>query len=381
MPNINASVQWGEATCNDPNVGYSQTYRNQQTVNGITYYDCSSFVWYALLAGGFDCVTANGGATWPFVTQTMGTVLTNLGFQKIDRTGELKPGDICLNPQSHTEMVYEGGIGQARTMGAHSSNYTLPNQVSINSHYTSGTYWEEIWRYGSGGDEQVLYGVDISEHNGDINWPVAKDHVEFVIIRSGYGANHVDAKFQRNIDACVQYSIPFGIYWFSYATSVQDAVDEANYCCNLLTNYSLSYPVFYDWEYDSDDYYTQHVGQPATNNIRESFARAFMNTVLGNGYRAGLYSNKDYIGDDAIGYGGKGFHFILTESQYELWYAEWQVSQPYYTCQIWQYGQGQIPGFPTDVDLNKTTGISPHPPEPSDNDRFKWWIYLRFLPY
>ena len=39
MPDINKSYSWAINTCNAPNVGYSQSYRNQQTVGGITYYD------------------------------------------------------------------------------------------------------------------------------------------------------------------------------------------------------------------------------------------------------------------------------------------------------------------------------------------------------
>ena len=54
MPDINKAYSWAIETCNAPNVGYSNDYRNQQTVGGITYYDCSSFINYALLAGGFE---------------------------------------------------------------------------------------------------------------------------------------------------------------------------------------------------------------------------------------------------------------------------------------------------------------------------------------
>ena len=56
MPDIQKAYNWAIGTCNAPNVGYSQAYRNQRTVNGITYYDCSSFIWYALMAGDFQVV-------------------------------------------------------------------------------------------------------------------------------------------------------------------------------------------------------------------------------------------------------------------------------------------------------------------------------------
>lgn len=159
MPDINAAYQWAISTCNAANIGYSQDYRDQQTVGGITYYDCSSFIWYALIAGGFDCVAANGGSSWPFVTWTMGAVLQTLGFVEVSRTGTILPGDIGVrdvyDPNTgthtgHTEMYYQGGNGTGVTMGAHTSNRPLADQVSINGFSTSGTSWQHIYRYGNG---------------------------------------------------------------------------------------------------------------------------------------------------------------------------------------------------------------------------------------
>lgn len=165
MPDINAAYNWAVRTCDLPNVGYSWTYRNQQTVNNITYYDCSSFIWYALIAGGFDCVAANGGSTWPFVTWTMEAVLQRLGFVEVSRTGEIRPGDIGFydyyNPDTHehnghTEMYYQGGNGTGVSMGAHTSSVSLPNQVSINTYPSAGTRWQHIYRYGGGASGQSV---------------------------------------------------------------------------------------------------------------------------------------------------------------------------------------------------------------------------------
>lgn len=157
MPDINASYNWAVNTCNAPDVGYSWTYRDQQTVGRITYYDCSSFIWYALLAGGFDCVAANGGNSYPFVTWTMESVLQRLGFVSVPLTGEILPGDIgfydyVVNGQhdGHTEMYYQGGQGTGISMGAHTSSVPLANQVSINSYQSPGTRWQKIYRYGGG---------------------------------------------------------------------------------------------------------------------------------------------------------------------------------------------------------------------------------------
>lgn len=156
MPNINQAYQWAINTCNRSDVGYSQDYRNQQTHNGVTYYDCSSFIWYALKAGGFDVETAyrtatgesyDGNAIWTAVERDW---LTALGFQQVDINGTWMAGDVLWR-SGHTEMVYSGGTGSGVTMGAHSSHRPLADQVSINSFTSSASDWTSLWRYGSGG--------------------------------------------------------------------------------------------------------------------------------------------------------------------------------------------------------------------------------------
>lgn len=143
MPNISLSYQWAVDKCNAPNIGYSQTYREQQTVNGITYYDCSSFIWYALQAGGFTLTPP------PFTTDTMIPILQSLGFSSVPISGQWVAGDI-LWKQGHTEMVYSGGVGQGVTMGAHSANVPLDDQVSVNTYTSYASGWEYLFRYSGG---------------------------------------------------------------------------------------------------------------------------------------------------------------------------------------------------------------------------------------
>lgn len=144
--NINKGFQWAVNTCNASNVGYSQNYRYQQTVNGITYYDCSSFVWYSLLASGFE-LTGNA-----FTTHYMGSVLEKLGFKRYDSSNiEWLPYDI-LWKSGHTEICYKtGGKGKGVTMGAHTNDVPLAEQVSINSGESTSSYFPVLYRYGSGG--------------------------------------------------------------------------------------------------------------------------------------------------------------------------------------------------------------------------------------
>lgn len=156
MSSIALAISWAIKTCNAANIGYSQAYRNQQTVGGITYYDCSSFIWYALKAGGFPVEKAYKTATGAaysgnaITTHNMDKWLKAMGFTRYDpATTAWQQGDVMLvhnDSHQHTEMCYNGP-GHI-CMGAHSSSYPLADQVSISSYSSLGT-WAYGYRYKS----------------------------------------------------------------------------------------------------------------------------------------------------------------------------------------------------------------------------------------
>lgn len=121
----------------DPSEG--PTRYGGRDASGNVYYDCSSFVAAACAAAGYTDTNP-----W-FTTWTMGEYLLNWGFQWHDpSTTEWQPGDILVintAEHQHTEVVYEG----RRTMGAHTSDAALADQVSIAS-YDSGYAWEDLYR-------------------------------------------------------------------------------------------------------------------------------------------------------------------------------------------------------------------------------------------
>lgn len=143
------AYNWCITKCNDDTNLYSQDYREEQTVSGYTYYDCSSFIWYALKHAGFDVVSAHGGETWAMTTSDAPTVLTNLGFTQQPLSGTWKSSDIVWR-NGHMEMVYSGGTGCGRTMGAHSSSYSIPDQISINTVLSSASSYSALFRLGDG---------------------------------------------------------------------------------------------------------------------------------------------------------------------------------------------------------------------------------------
>lgn len=187
-------------------------------------------------------------------------------------------------------------------------------------------------------------GMDISTFQGNISWDKVTG-IDFVIIRAGYGSNNIDNKAVQNIKGCISRKIPFGLYWFSYALSVNDAAREADYVCDIADKYKLTFPIIaYDWEYDSDDYAVK-CGVSMTNDKRYQFASAFLKRVKQRGYTPIIYVNYDYL--------NKGFGNLINE--YDVWFAyPGGSSKPDVKgLTIWQYSwKGNVPGISADVDMN-----------------------------
>ena len=154
MPSVTKFYNWCVQTCNDPYVGYSMDYRNAQVVNGITYYDCSSFVYYGLKAGGWTQLPS-----YPFTTYDMVHYLLAGGWYEVDPRGTILAGDIGWNIE-HTEVAWSNGEnGKAVFMGAHDNCYPLEDQVSIGvaGDPSIPRSFDRIFRY----DSDSVYHMDL----------------------------------------------------------------------------------------------------------------------------------------------------------------------------------------------------------------------------
>lgn len=189
----------------------------------------------------------------------------------------------------------------------------------------------------------MLKGIDVSEHQGRINWEQVKDHVDFVMLRAGYGRNNIDKQFIRNIEECNRLGIPVGIYWFSYAWNEEMAKNEARYVLEAIKGYRVDYPISYDLEYDTLNYASKN-GVTIGKRLATDMVKAFCDEINRNGYRAMNYTNQDFLLNK----------FYMNElTNYPLWYA-WYNSKLNRDCSIWQYSEnGQVPGIDgASVDMN-----------------------------
>ena len=80
-----------------------------------------------------------------------------------------------------------------------------------------------------------MKGIDVSYHNGDIDWQAVKNAgMDFAICRTGYGRSGIDETFQQNVECAHRAGLIVGAYHFSYALTQSDAVNEALFCKNII---------------------------------------------------------------------------------------------------------------------------------------------------
>lgn len=185
-------------------------------------------------------------------------------------------------------------------------------------------------------------GIDVSVHQGNINWTKVKGNVSFVILRAGYGdaisyPNQVDSTFEKNYKGCKDNGIPCGVYWYSYAQSVEAAKQEAKACLKVIKGKKFEYPIYFDLEEQSQF----NKGR----NFCDSIVKDFCTEIENAGYYAGLYMSRsplqNYISTDVA-------------KRYTLWIAEYNSKCNYNgKHDMWQYkSTGKISGISGNVDMN-----------------------------
>ena len=106
----------------------------------------------------------------------------------------------------------------------------------------------------NGTDYDVLRGIDVSEHQLDIDWnKVAQSGVDYAYIRVGRrgyteGGLFEDPYFAANMAGAQAAGLKVGVYMFSQAVTVQEAIEEANFVIERIAKYNVELPVVFDWE-------------------------------------------------------------------------------------------------------------------------------------
>ena len=185
-------------------------------------------------------------------------------------------------------------------------------------------------------------GIDVSHYDGNINWRIVKEHIDFAILRLGWIGNthhELDTKFEIYYNECKREGIPIGIYVYNYCNTPETAKIGANWAVNHLKGKHIDLPVYIDME----DISIEHLGRKTLTDICISFNNVIQNA----GYWAGVYANlnwyRNYLNKDII------------KERYTTWIADYGVPQDRFEGQydMLQYSEtGRVPGISSNVDMN-----------------------------
>lgn len=194
-------------------------------------------------------------------------------------------------------------------------------------------------------------GIDVSHWQKLIDWEqVAASGVDFAMIRLGYrgyeqGSLNVDTYATANLDGAIAAGLDVGVYFFSQATTPEEAEEEAYFVMELLEPYRehITMPVVFDWEHVSDsDARTANLRDP---DILTDCTLAFLQTVEAGGYRPMVYFNRT-----------QSWKYLNLEElkEYEFWLAAYTQRMEFpYKVHMWQYtDKGTVPGVKGNCDIN-----------------------------
>lgn len=158
-----------------------------------------------------------------------------------------------------------------------------------------------------------VYGLDISKHNGTLDFnAIKKAGNSFVIIRAGYGKeiSQKDPKFEEYYKKAKAAGLDVGVYWYSYALNANDAKKEAQVCLEAIKGKQFEYPVFIDME-DADGYKKEHGG--VSNSVLCDICEIFCETLEKKGYFAGVYASESWFNNQLKN----------MSKAYDRWVANW----------------------------------------------------------
>ena len=191
-------------------------------------------------------------------------------------------------------------------------------------------------------------GIDVAEFQGEIDWQQVKQAgFDFVFIRVGgrgwgeEGKLYSDTMAQKYYKDAKAAGLKVGAYFFSQATTPEEAKQEAAYALKETAHWELDLPIAYDWEYISEDARTANMDSRTLTDC----IIAFCETVKAGNRQPLLYTNPSQAG---VGV------YLEELEQYGTWIALYSEEMTYpYPFDFWQYTkEGSVPGINTVVDIN-----------------------------
>lgn len=177
---------------------------------------------------------------------------------------------------------------------------------------------------------EKIFGIDVSYHNGAINWSKVKNAgVKYAILRAGRTSLSSsktmakDTRFEEYYKNAKAIGMPVGAYYYSRCATVTEGKKEGEFIVSLLKGKKFEYPIFLDIE-------DPEVLKLTTKRQLTDAVKTMAKIVEDAGYYVAIYSGKYILRDDLI------------ESElikYDKWIAQYAKSCTYTGAHtMWQFG-------------------------------------------
>lgn len=194
--------------------------------------------------------------------------------------------------------------------------------------------------------------IDVSSHNGIIDWQKVKGNVDAAVIRLGYrgyrtGTLARDSRYKENREACEKFGIPFSLYFFPCSTTDEEAEEEADFIIRECIGMNFVLPVFLDSEVAD---IKSHSGRAdhLSRADRTRFLKTICDRLQEAGIPAGIYASISWLRNQ----------LDLSQLPFSIWVAQWGSKLTFDKkegkCVLWQYtSNGSVPGISGKVDLSR----------------------------
>lgn len=186
-----------------------------------------------------------------------------------------------------------------------------------------------------------IKGIDVSKHNGSIDWNKVKDDgIEFAIIRIGYGGSEPvkDERFEENYKNAKANGLKVGTYLYSYANSESDVEAEVNSILKWLDGKTFDLPFYLDVEDNKKQ------GKLSVNELT-NYVYNICERIEKAGYFTGIYASKNWLETKLD---------MNKLNRFTVWLAQWSSNPTYQgSYAMWQYtSDGCVNGISGRVDMN-----------------------------
>ena len=253
-------------------------------------------------------------------------------------------GDYDLNQAGSYDLVFEA---TDKNGNINTKKFTLVvedphnNQSNEKNHPNIYTEFEDVMKTYKTKNTKI--GIDISSFQGKVDFKKLKESgVEFVMIRVGGTRGidtdyFIDEQFENNIINANKYGIDAGVYFYSYANSIESAKKDAKWVLKKIEDYKIDLPIAFDWENWKyyNDYHLSFFGLT-------SMAESFVDVIEDAGYQGMIYSSKTYLEN------------IWLPSNKDIWLAHYTDKTNYQgSYRMWQMCEnGRVSGISNAVDID-----------------------------